>query len=58
MAAIAFESQQGMAITDANGVLLKVNQGFTRISGYEPRELIGRTPRSSTRAATGRRSTK
>ena len=44
VAAIAFESQQGMAITDANGVLLKVNQGFTRISGYEPRELIGRTP--------------
>ena len=46
VAAIAFESQQGAWPLPMRErcALLKVNQGFTRISGYEPRELIGRTP--------------
>lgn len=45
VAATAFESQQGMIITDAQGVILRVNQAFTRITGYAPEESVGHTPR-------------
>ncbi|TAN66685.1 MAG: PAS domain S-box protein [Methylobacter sp.] len=41
IAATAFESQEGMSITDANQVILKVNKAFTRITGYSPEEVIG-----------------
>ena len=43
IAAIAFESQQGMLITDAQNRILRVNRAFTRISGYSPAEAIGKT---------------
>ncbi|MGZ5007883.1 MAG: EAL domain-containing protein [Methylobacter sp.] len=43
VAAIAFESQEGMSITDADQVILKVNKAFTRITGYSPEEAIGKT---------------
>jgi diguanylate cyclase (GGDEF)-like protein/PAS domain S-box-containing protein len=43
IAATAFESQEGMSITDANQVILKVNKAFTRITGYSPEEVIGQT---------------
>ncbi len=43
--AIAFESQEGIFITDASGVILKVNQAFTKITGYSAEEAIGQTPR-------------
>lgn len=42
IAAIAFESQQGMVITDANAVVLQVNQAFTNITGYAPEDAMGR----------------
>ena len=42
IAAIAFESQEGMVITDANGVILKINKAFTEITGYTAQEAIGR----------------
>ncbi|MGR8997723.1 MAG: EAL domain-containing protein [Gammaproteobacteria bacterium] len=45
IAAIAFESQEGIFITDANAVILKVNQAFTKITGYSAEEAIGQTPR-------------
>ncbi|MBS0348724.1 MAG: EAL domain-containing protein [Proteobacteria bacterium] len=45
IAAIAFESQEGMFIADANRVILKVNRAFTRITGYGEDEAIGQTPR-------------
>lgn len=45
IAATAFESQQGMVITDANSVILRVNHAFTNITGYTSEELVGRTPR-------------
>ena len=41
IAAIAFESQQGMMITDARSVILRVNKAFTEITGYAPEEAIG-----------------
>ena len=42
IAAIAFESQEGMMITDAQGVILKVNQAFSNITGFSAEEAIGR----------------
>ncbi|TRX02656.1 EAL domain-containing protein [Candidatus Methylobacter oryzae] len=43
IAATAFESQEGMSITDADQMILKVNKAFTRITGYGPEEVIGHT---------------
>ena len=43
IAATAFESQEGMSITDADQVILKVNKAFTRITGYSPAEVIGQS---------------
>nr|WP_315238546.1 EAL domain-containing protein [uncultured Albidiferax sp.] len=45
IAAIAFESQEGMMITDARHVILRVNQAFTENTGYSAQEVIGKTPR-------------
>jgi diguanylate cyclase (GGDEF)-like protein/PAS domain S-box-containing protein len=44
VAATAFESQEAMTITDANKVILKINQAFTRVTGYSEAEAIGQTP--------------
>ncbi|CAG2160492.1 diguanylate cyclase domain-containing protein [Cupriavidus numazuensis] len=42
----AFElTQDGVMITDANGVIEKVNPAFSRLTGYGQSELIGNTPR-------------
>lgn len=43
IAATAFESQQGMVIADANGLILRVNRSFTEITGYGPSEVVGQT---------------
>jgi diguanylate cyclase (GGDEF)-like protein/PAS domain S-box-containing protein len=45
IAAIAFESQEGMMITDAQSVILRVNRAFTEITGYSDTDVIGETPR-------------
>ena len=45
IATAAFESQQGMFVTDAAKVILQVNQSFTTITGYTAEEAIGQTPR-------------
>lgn len=44
IAATAFESQEGMMVTDANSVILRVNQACTRITGYSADELVGKNP--------------
>jgi diguanylate cyclase (GGDEF)-like protein/PAS domain S-box-containing protein len=44
IAAIAFDSPEGMMVTDAAGVILQVNQSFTRITGYTSAEVVGRKP--------------
>ncbi len=44
IAATAFETQSGMAITDKNQNILRVNKAFSQITGYEPSEVIGKTP--------------
>ena len=45
ISATAFESQEGMLITDANSVILRINQSFARMSGYTAQEVVGQTPR-------------
>jgi len=45
IAATAFESQEGMIITDADNLILRVNSAFTRITGYTAEEVIGKNPR-------------
>ncbi|MDE2259700.1 MAG: EAL domain-containing protein [Betaproteobacteria bacterium] len=45
IAAIAFESQEGMMITDAMGVILRVNQAFSKMTGYSADEAVGQTAR-------------
>lgn len=45
IASIAFESQQGMIITNADNRILRVNQAFTQISGYSAEEAIGQDTR-------------
>ena len=45
IAAAAFESQEGMVVTDANTVILRINQAFTESTGYTAEEAVGQTPR-------------
>ena len=44
IAAIAFESQEGMLVTDAQRNILRVNRAFTEITGYAAAEVVGRNP--------------
>ncbi|MFA6203493.1 MAG: PAS domain S-box protein, partial [Gallionella sp.] len=44
IAATAFEAQEGIMITDAAGVILRVNKSFTNITGYHAEEIIGKSP--------------
>jgi diguanylate cyclase (GGDEF)-like protein/PAS domain S-box-containing protein len=44
IAATVFESQEGMLVTDLNNVIIKVNQAYTRITGYTPDQVIGKNP--------------
>lgn len=44
VAATVFESQEGMMVTDAKNVILKVNHAFTNITGYTAEEVLGKTP--------------
>ncbi|MCE5182845.1 MAG: EAL domain-containing protein [Betaproteobacteria bacterium] len=45
VAATAFEAQEGMIITDADNVILRVNRAFSDITGYTADEAVGQTPR-------------
>lgn len=44
IAATAFESHQGMLVTNAQRVILQVNHAFTTLTGYSAEEAIGQTP--------------
>jgi len=45
IAAVAFSAAESIMITDASGVIIKVNKAFTETTGYSAEEAIGQTPR-------------
>ncbi len=45
IAAIAFESQESILVTDGKGIILRVNPSFTKITGYSAEEVVGLTPK-------------
>jgi len=45
IAATAFDSQEGMLVTDADHVILQVNRAFTELTGYSAEDAIGQTPK-------------
>ncbi len=50
VAAVAFESQEGMLISDGTQVILRVNSAFTKIMGYSADDVRGK-PASTFRSA-------
>ena len=44
IAAAAFESQEGIFVTNTENVIIKVNQAFTHITGYSAKEAVGKKP--------------
>ncbi len=41
----AFQTQEGMFVTDEQGVILRINSAFTEITGYSAEDIVGRNPR-------------
>ena len=44
IAAITFQTQEGIMITDRSARIERVNRAFTKLTGYSADEVIGRTP--------------
>ncbi|MDO8988378.1 MAG: EAL domain-containing protein [Sideroxyarcus sp.] len=44
IASTVFESQEGMLVTDAEGLIIAVNASFSGITGYSAEEVIGKNP--------------
>ncbi|MBI3222679.1 MAG: PAS domain S-box protein [Nitrosomonadales bacterium] len=44
IAAVTFETQEAIMITDPRGMILRVNQAFQEITGYSAEEVIGNDP--------------
>lgn len=45
IAAVAFESQQGMVVTDTNKVIIRANSAFANLTGYGLEDILGNTPK-------------
>lgn len=45
ISAVAFETEDAIIITDAQEKIIKVNQAFTKITGYTFEDIEGKTPR-------------
>lgn len=45
IAATTFQSHEAIMVTDRNGTILRVNQAFSRITGYSASEAVGQNPR-------------
>lgn len=45
LAAVTFDTQNGITITDKDQKILHVNKAFTTITGYTAEEALGETPR-------------
>ncbi len=44
-AGVFTHAREGIMITDATGLIVDVNEAFTRVTGYSREELMGRSPR-------------
>ena len=44
IAATVFDSQEGMLVTDNNNIILRVNEAFTSITGFNAEDAIGHNP--------------
>lgn len=44
IAATAFESPNGMLVTDAKRIILRVNSAFTLITGFNAEDVVGKNP--------------
>ncbi|OOY34433.1 hypothetical protein BOV90_00015 [Solemya velum gill symbiont] len=44
IAATAFDSHEAMLVTDSQGDILRVNDAFTKVTGYSREEVIGKNP--------------
>jgi len=42
--AITFESHEAIMITDSNNKIMRVNQAFTKMTGYTQQEVLGQDP--------------
>ncbi|WP_227537939.1 bifunctional diguanylate cyclase/phosphodiesterase [Marinobacter vulgaris] len=45
IASTAFDTHLGIMITDDNGLILRANRAFSRITGYDEQEVVGMSPR-------------
>lgn len=45
IAAKVFESREGVIVTDARANILKVNESFTKLTGYTQEEVAGKNPK-------------
>ena len=46
ISASAFEVQEGVMITDASNVILRVNRSFVKLTGFSAAEVVGKTIRT------------
>ena len=44
-ASVFTHAREGITITDANGLIVEVNDAFTRITGFPRNEVLGKSPR-------------
>lgn len=44
IAAVAFDSFQGLLVTDKSNNILRANEAFTKVTGYSEVEVLGKTP--------------
>lgn len=44
IAATAFETDEGIIVTDCDARILKVNNAFTYLTGYSAEDVVGKTP--------------
>jgi diguanylate cyclase (GGDEF)-like protein/PAS domain S-box-containing protein len=45
ISAVTFEAYDAVMITDAAGNIIKVNQAFTKVSGFSAEDIVGQNPR-------------
>lgn len=44
IAAVTFNAHDGVIVTDESHIIIRVNQSFTKITGYESEDVLGKTP--------------